>query len=159
MRHVCALIGIPLIQKHRQAKPVCLLLLSSCSCFNKFSERRICTPFLPMCSAGKCFIDASRTLPKRLTASAALQRAFMRQMWRRLQQATRVCSRRQFKCVVFPVHDIVSPRTCDVLPQVQLMPLLAAAALQSCTNILAFIDAGFYFRSDSSIFSYTSTAL
>jgi hypothetical protein len=39
------------------------------------------------------------------------------------------------------------------------MPLLAAAALQSCTNILSFIDAGLYIRHDSRFLSYIGTAL
>ena len=61
-----------------------------------------------------------------------------------------VFSRRLCRLVICsPVAAVV-----DMPLQVQLMPLLAAAALQSCTNILAFVDTGWYFV-DATVFPLT----
>lgn len=49
-----------------------------------------------------------------------------------------VFSRQLFRHVIC----LAGAALVDMPLQVQLMPLLAAAALQSCTSILAFVDTG-----------------
>jgi hypothetical protein len=61
-----------------------------------------------------------------------------------------VFSRQLFRRVIC----LAEAALVDMPLQVQLMPLLAAAALQPCTNILAFVDTGQYLVVSSIWFTF-----
>ena len=73
-----------------------------------------------------------------VTVCAAPSPASINQTWPPQQLVMLGRSKRRSRFVLLPCDDA----SRDSVLQVQLMPLLSAAALRSCTNILAFIDTG-----------------